>query len=82
MLVAFVLPSLNNLNLRWVQCEVTGAYAQRSDNHRVHPWRVNLETRDCGVVSYRAGITSDNAGDVASAFEPGRYKFELGLVSQ
>ena len=79
---AVALPSLNNFNQRWVQCEVTDAHAQRGDNHSVQAWTVNLETADCGVVSYGAGIRRDNVDEIAASFEPGDYEFKMGWLSK
>lgn len=79
---AIAFPSLNNINQSWVQCEVTDAYTQRGDNHSAQAWTVNLETVDCGVVSYGAGVNRDNVDEIATLFEPGKYEFMMGLVSK
>lgn len=82
MVGAIALPSLNNVNRSWVECEVTNAYAQRGDNHSAQAWTVSLETADCGVLSYGAGVNRDNVDEIADSFEPGEYKFMMGLVSK
>ena len=82
MALAFALPSLNNLNQSWMQCEVIRAYAQRGDNNSVYPWRVNLETPDCGVVSYHPSLQREEVERVAASFEPGRYEFKMGMIAK
>ena len=75
-------PWLEAHDQQWVRCNVTGAKAQRGDNHATTPFYVVVETSDCGAVTYRIGTNRDNVEAVAEIFEPGPYEFKFGTYSQ
>ena len=67
------------LFLVWV-IVVVPATAIYDRSHQVYvPFRVIIETEDCGPISVARGVTAENQQELADDIEPGqRYEFRVG----
>ena len=67
------------LFLVWV-IVVVPATAIYDRSHQVFiPFRVIIETEDCGPISVARGVTAENQQELADDIEPGqRYEFRVG----
>jgi len=74
-------PVVDAVDREWVQCEVVAASPQPAGT-RYRMVRVQLETTDCGDLTYRWQVTEDNVEEKAAGFPPGTYEFELGAASR
>lgn len=80
---AFSSSWIDTLDEQWVECEVTSAQATQGNNRSVTPWRLDIQTADCGSISYLKAFTEKEAQTLASELRPGAvYEFKLGVLSR
>lgn len=82
---AFILSGawIDTLNQRWVACEVTTAQATQGTHGSGTPWLVEIQTADCGTISYLEPFTEEKAQAFVSELRTGSdYEFKLGVLSR
>ncbi|GAA5226526.1 hypothetical protein GCM10025778_10590 [Paeniglutamicibacter antarcticus] len=62
----------------FIECTVQSARLYEGSKRYV-PFRVIIETEDCGPISVARGVTAENQQELADDIEPGqRYEFRVG----